>query len=53
MIVLAMAFSIAFIGFSQKALAGPVPIYAQERSQLNELSLNGTLMELKAGSSLP
>jgi hypothetical protein len=53
MIVLVMVLCLALIGFSEKAIAGPVPISAQESAQLSELSGQGNLMALKAGGSFP
>jgi hypothetical protein len=52
-IVLAAAVCFAFLGFTEKVLAGPVPLSAQEGAQLNELANNEALLPLKAGGSFP
>jgi hypothetical protein len=41
------------VGFVEKVAAGPVPISAQEGTQLNELAANSDLLTLKAGGSFP
>jgi len=41
------------MGFTQKGMAAPVPISAQEGSQLNALAVNDGLLTLKAGGSFP
>ena len=52
-IVLVAVFCLALVGYSQKVAAGPVPLSAQEGSQLNALAANGALLTLKAGGSFP
>ena len=52
-IVFVAAICLALVGFSEKVMAGPAPISAQEGSQLNELAGNDALMTMKAGSSFP
>jgi hypothetical protein len=52
-IVLTAVFCLALVGFSEKVMAGPVPLSVQESSQLNELAGNDALLTLKAGGSLP
>lgn len=52
-IVFVAAFCLAFVGFSEKVMAGPAPISAQEGSQLNTLAGNDALLTLKAGGSFP
>ncbi len=52
-IVLVAAICFALVGFSDKVMAGPVPISAQEGAQLNELASNSALLTLKAGGSFP
>src|SRR5665213_3558459 len=52
-IVFVAAVCLVLVGFSEKAMAGPIPISAQEGSQLNELSSNDALLTLKAGGSFP
>jgi hypothetical protein len=52
-IVFVAAFCLALVGFSEKVLAGPVPVSAQEGSQLNQLAGNDALLTLKAGGSFP
>jgi hypothetical protein len=42
-----------FVGVTQKVVAGPMPISAQESSQLNELAGHSALLNLKAGGSFP
>jgi len=53
--IMAFAAVVCFVlvGVTQKAAAGPTPISAQESSQLNELSGNSALLNLKAGGSFP
>jgi hypothetical protein len=53
MIVLALAVCLALVGFSEKVMAGPVPMSVQEGAQLNELAGNDALLTLKAGGSFP
>ena len=52
-IVFVAAISLVLVGFSEKVMAGPVPVSAQEGSQLNELAGNDALLTLKAGGSFP
>lgn len=52
-IVFVAAFCLVSVGFSEKVLAGPVPLSAQEGAQLNELAGNDALLTLKAGGSFP
>jgi hypothetical protein len=52
-IVLVAAICFALVGLSDKVMAGPVPISAQEGAQLNELASNDALLTLKAGGSFP
>lgn len=51
--VLVTAVCLAMVGFTERATAGPVPISAQEGSQLSELASNDALLALKAGGSFP
>ena len=53
MIVFIAAFCLMLVGFSEKVMAGPVPLSVQESSQLSELAANDALLTLKAGSSFP
>jgi hypothetical protein len=46
-------FCLALVGFSEKVMAGPVPISLEEGTQLNELASNDALLTLKAGGSFP
>ena len=52
-IVLVMAMGLVLVGFAEKVMAAPVPISAQEGSQLNALAVNDGLLTLKAGGSFP
>lgn len=52
-IVVAAAVCFAFLGFTEKVFAGPVPISVQEAAQLTALAGNGALLPLKAGGSFP
>ena|SRR5579859_3774997 len=52
-IVLMAAVCWALVGFSEKLMAGPVPVSAQERSQLNDLAGHDALLTQKAGGSFP
>ncbi len=52
-IVFLAAFCLVSVGFSEKVMAGAVPISAQEGSQLNELAGHDGLLTLKAGGSFP
>ena len=52
-IVYTTIFCLALVSFSEKVMAGPAPISAQEGSQLNELAGNDALLTLKAGGSFP
>jgi len=52
-IVFVAAICLVLVGFSEKVMAGPMPISAQEGSQLNELASNDALLTLKAGGSFP
>lgn len=52
-IVLVVAVCLTLVGFSEKVMAGPAPISAQEGSQLNALAGNDGLLTLKAGGSFP
>ncbi len=47
------AFCFGLMGFSEKVMAGPVPVSAQEISQLNALAGHDALLPLKAGGSFP
>ncbi len=51
--VLALAVCLALVGFSEKVMAGPVPMSVQEGAQLNELASSDALLTLKAGGSFP
>ena len=52
-IIFTVAICLALLSFSEKVMAGPVPVSAQEISQLNQLSNNPALLPLKAGGSFP
>jgi hypothetical protein len=52
-IVFVAAVCFAFYGFTEKVMAGPVPVSAQEGAQLNALAGNDALLPLKAGGSFP
>lgn len=52
-IVLVAAFCLAFVGFSQKVMAGPMPLSVQESNQLSALASNDGLLTLKAGGACP
>ncbi|HEY5038604.1 MAG TPA: hypothetical protein VIJ93_05975 [bacterium] len=52
-VIFMAAFCLALVGFSDKVMAGPAPISAQEGSQLNQLASNDALLTLKAGGSFP
>ncbi len=52
-IVFVTVLCFALVGFTEKAMARPVPISAQEGTQLNELASNDALLTMKAGSSFP
>jgi hypothetical protein len=52
-IVVVAAVCLGLVGFTEKVMAGPVPLSAQEVSQLNGLAGNGALLPLKAGGSFP
>jgi hypothetical protein len=52
-IVIIAAFCLAWVGFSERALAGPVPVSTQEGAQLNALAAHDALLTLKAGGSFP
>jgi hypothetical protein len=52
-IVIVAAFCLAWVGFSERALAGPVPVSAQEGVQLSALTAHDALLTLKAGGSFP
>lgn len=52
-IVFVTAVCLTLVGFSEKAMAGPVPLSVQESSQLNQLASNDALLTLKAGGSFP
>jgi hypothetical protein len=52
-IVFVMAVCLTLVGFSEKVMAGPAPISAQEGSQLNALAGNSALLAQKAGGSFP
>jgi hypothetical protein len=51
--VLVMTAGLVLVGFAEKVIAAPVPISAQESSQLNALAVNNVLLTLKAGGSFP
>jgi hypothetical protein len=51
--VFVLAVCFAFYGFTEKVMAGPVPVSAQEGAQLTALAGNGSLLPLKAGGSFP
>src|SRR5580700_7287696 len=52
-IVVVAAVCLGLFGFSEKVMAGPAPISAQEISQLSQLAGNDALLPLKAGGSFP
>lgn len=52
-IVFVAAVCLAFVGFSEKVMAGPVAISAGEISQLSQLTGSDALLPLKAGGSFP
>jgi hypothetical protein len=52
-IVFMAVICMVLVGFSEKVMAGPVPLSAQEGSQLSELANNDALLTLKAGGSFP
>jgi len=52
-IILVAAICLALVGFSDRVMAGAVPLSAQEGAQLNELASNDALLTLKAGGSFP
>jgi hypothetical protein len=52
-VIFVAVFCLALVGFPEKVMAGPVPVSAQEGSQLNELTGNSILLPLKAGGSFP
>jgi hypothetical protein len=52
-IVFVAAFCLMLVGFSEKVMAGPAPISAEEGVQLNELAGHDALLTLKAGGSFP
>ncbi len=52
-IIFVAAFCLALVGFSEKVQAGPVPLSAQESSQLKAMASNDGLLTLKAGGSFP
>ena len=52
-IVVVAAVCLVLVGFSEKAMAGPMPVSAQEISQLNQLAADDALLPLKAGGSFP
>ncbi len=51
--VFVAAFCLALMGFSEKVLATPAPISAQEGAQLSGLAGQDALLALKAGGSFP
>jgi len=51
--VFVAAFSWALVGFSEKVMAKPAPLSAQECSQLGALAGSGPLLAQKAGGSFP
>ena len=53
LIVLLAAVCLAWAGFSEKVLAGPAPVSAQEGVQLSQLGGNDVLLAMKAGGSFP
>src|SRR5580692_9413379 len=52
-IVFVSALCFGLVGISEKVMAGPVPISAQEGAQLNALAGTDALLPLKAGGSFP
>lgn len=52
-IVFVAVFCLALVGFSEKVMAGPVPVSAQEGAQLEALAHNDVLLAQKAGGSFP
>ena len=52
-IILVTAFCFTMVGFSQRVMAGPAPLSAQESAQLMALDSNAGLLTLKAGGALP
>ncbi len=53
LIVFVAAFSLFFVGMSEKLMAGPMPLSVQESTQLSALASNSGLLTLKAGGSFP
>lgn len=51
--VVGMAVCLALVGFSEKVMAGPVGLSAQESSQLSGLAGDASLLALSAGGSFP
>jgi hypothetical protein len=51
--VFVAAFCFAMVGFSQKVMAGPVPVSAQEVAQLSGMAGDSALLAMKAGGSFP
>ena len=52
-IVFVAAVCFGLVGFSEKVMAGPVPLSAQEGVQLAQLEGHNALLNLKAGGSFP
>jgi hypothetical protein len=52
-IVVVAAVCLVWVGFSEKVMAGPVPVSPQEMSQLGALAGNDGLLAKKAGGSFP
>jgi hypothetical protein len=52
-IIFVAAFCLALVGFTERVLAGPMPISAQEGAQLGALAANDGLLTLKAGGAFP
>lgn len=53
MIVVGLAVCLALVGFTEKVMAGPVGVSAQESSQLSGLAGDASLLNLSAGGSFP
>ena len=52
-IIFVAAICLTLVGFSERVLAGPMPISAQEGAQLGVLAANDGLLTLKAGEAFP
>jgi len=53
MIIWVAVVCLVWVGFSETATAGAVPVSAQESFQLNELAGHDGLLTLKAGGTFP